>query len=80
MEWVVTMWHFGADASVEYTGKRFSVTWGIAQDAIIRVYSKTMKDHKTRIRLERQEYPRTTLALAVEQKLNHNHSQWSGGE
>ncbi|MGH9979542.1 MAG: hypothetical protein ACRD8Z_27440 [Nitrososphaeraceae archaeon] len=80
MEWVVTMWHFGADASVEYTGERFSATWGIAQDTIIRVYTKTMKDHKTRIRLERQEYPRTTLALAVEQKLDHNHGRWSGGE
>jgi hypothetical protein len=80
MEWIVSMWHFGADASVEYTGERFSATWGIAQDAIIRVYSKTMKDHRTRIRLERQEYPKTTLALALEQKLNHNHNQWSGGE
>jgi hypothetical protein len=80
VEWIVTMWHFGADASVEYTGERFSTTWGIAQDAIIRVYSKTMKDNKTRIRLERQEYPRTTLALALEQKINHNHDRWSGGE
>ena len=80
MKWIVTMWHFGADASVEYTGERFSATWGIAQDAIIRVYSKTMKDHKTRIRLERQEYPGTTLALAFEQKINHNHNRWSGGE
>jgi hypothetical protein len=80
MEWIVSMWHFGADASIEYTGERFSATWGIAQDAIIRVYSKTIKDHRTRIRLERQEYPKTTLALALEQKLNHNHNQWSGGE
>jgi hypothetical protein len=79
-EWIVTMWHFGADASVEYTGERFSATWGITQDAIIRVYSKTMKDHKTRISLERQEYPRTTLALALEQKINHNYNRWSGGE
>jgi hypothetical protein len=80
MEWIVNMWHFGADACIEYTGERFSATWGIAQDAIIRVYSKTMKDHKTRIRLERQEYPRATLALALEQKINHNHNWWSGGE
>ncbi len=49
---------------------------------LLRVYSKTMKDHKTRIRLERQEYPKTTLTFALEQKLNHNHNhnQWSGGE
>ena len=80
MEWIVTMWHFGADASVEYTGERFSTTWGIAQNAIIRVYSKSMKDYKTRIRLEKQEYPGTTLALAFEQKINHNHNPWSRGE
>jgi hypothetical protein len=80
MEWIVIMWHFGADASVEYTGERFSATWGIAQDALIRVYSKTMKDHRTRIRLERQEYPRTTLALALEQKINRNNDRWAGGE
>ena len=80
MKWIVTMWHFGADASVEYTGERFSATWGIAQNAIIRVYSKSMKDHKTRIRLEKQEYPGTNLALAFEQKINHNHNRWSGGE
>jgi hypothetical protein len=79
-DWVVTMWHFGADASVEYTGERFSATWGIAQDAIIRVYSKTMRDNRTRIRLERQEYPKTTLALALEQKINHKLNRWSGGE
>jgi hypothetical protein len=79
-KWIVTMWHFGADASVEYTGERFSTTWAIAQDAIIRVYSKTMKDHRTRIRLERQEYPRATLALALEQKINQNYNRWSGGE
>ncbi len=80
VEWIVTMWHFSADASVEYTGERFSATWGIAQDAIIRVYSKNMKDHRTRIRLERQEYPRTTLAIALEQKINHNHNRRSGSK
>lgn len=80
MEWIVTMWHFGADASVEYTGERFSATWEIAQNAIIRVYSKTMKHLKTRIRLERQEYPKTALALALQQKINHNYNRWSEGE
>jgi hypothetical protein len=80
MEWIVSMWHFGADSSVEYAGERFSSTWGIAQDALIRVYSKTLKDHKTRIRLERQEYPKTSLAFALEQRINHNYDRWSGGE
>lgn len=30
-EWTVTMWHFGADASVEYSGDKFSLTWGTAE-------------------------------------------------
>jgi hypothetical protein len=62
-EWTVTMWHFGADASVEYSGET-------AEDALLRAYSKVMHDSKTRIRLERQEYPKTTLADIIEQKLS----------
>jgi hypothetical protein len=68
--WTVTMWHFGADALTEYSGEKFSVTWETAEDVLIRAYSKVMKDNKTRIRLERQEYPKTTLAGIIEQKLS----------
>jgi hypothetical protein len=69
-EWTVTMWHFGADASVEYTGEKFSVTWDVGQNALIRAYAKEMKDNRrARIRLERQEYPRKTLAEAIEERL-----------
>lgn len=69
-DWTVTMWHFGADASVEYSGEKFSVTWQTAEDALVRAYSKVMNDNKTRIRLERQEYPKATLADMIEQKLS----------
>jgi hypothetical protein len=69
-EWIVTMWHFGADASVEYSGEKFSVTWETAEAALIRAYSKVMNDNRTRIRLERQEYPKTSLADIIEQKLS----------
>jgi hypothetical protein len=69
-EWTVTMWHFGADASVEYTGEKFSVTWDVGQNALVRAYTKEMKDNSSaRIRLERQEYPRKTLAEAIEERL-----------
>jgi hypothetical protein len=68
--WKVTMWHFGVDAIVEYTGEKFSVTWKAGQSALLRVYSKEMKANKTRIRLERQECPNKTLAEAIEEKLN----------
>jgi hypothetical protein len=69
-QWLVTMWHFGADSSIEYSGEKFSVTWETAEDVLIRAYSKVMNDDKTRIRLERQEYPKATLADIIEQKLS----------
>lgn len=76
-KWIVTMWHFGADASVEYSGDKFCVTWETAENVLVRAYSKLMADNRTRIRLERQEYPRTTLADVLEQKIND--IQRSGG-
>jgi hypothetical protein len=69
-EWTVTMWHFGVDALTEYSGEKFSVTWETAEDVLIRAYSKVMNDDRTRIRLERQEYPKATLADIIEQKLS----------
>lgn len=71
-EWIVTMWHFGADALTEYSGEKFSVTWETAEDVLIRAYSKIMNDDRTRIRLERQEYPKAALADIIEQKLSSN--------
>lgn len=70
MGWTVTMWHFGADASITYSGEKFITSWQVGQNALITVYSKEMKDGKTRIRLERQEYPQKSVAEALEEKLN----------
>ena len=70
--WLVTMWHFGADTLTEYSGEKFSVTWETAENVLVRAYSKSMIDNRSRIRLERQEYPRTTLVDAIEQKINNN--------
>ena len=70
--WVVTMWHFGADALTEYSGEKFSVTWETAENVLVRAYSKLMFDNRSKIRLERQEYPRTTLVDAIEQKINND--------
>jgi hypothetical protein len=66
------MWHFGADSLVEYTGEKFAVTWEVGQNALVRAYTKAMKDKKTRIRLERQEYPNKTFPEIMEEKLNAN--------
>jgi hypothetical protein len=75
-DWVVTMWHFGVDASVEYTGERFSATWEVGEHALIRGYIKEVvgvQECETRnrniIRLERQDYPNKTLQDAIQEKL-----------
>jgi hypothetical protein len=67
--WTVSLWHFGIDSITEYTGERFCVSWEVGQDALIRAYTKDMKELGTRIRLERQEYPGKTFEAAVAEKL-----------
>jgi hypothetical protein len=37
---IATMWHFGQDSPVEYTGPQFCATWQHGQNALIRAYSK----------------------------------------
>jgi hypothetical protein len=72
MGWVVTMWHFGVDGLTEFTGEKFSCTWEVGQNVLTRAYTKDFRNGRTRthIRLERQEYPRKSLACAIEEKLN----------
>lgn len=70
MDWTVTMWHFGADSSIQYKGPMFHASWEVAQNALIAVYSKRWKDGKCRIRKERQECPNKTLAEAFDERLN----------
>lgn len=70
MGWTVTLWHFGIDGVTEYAGEKFSCTWEVAQNSLIRVYTKDFRNGKTRIRLERQENPDKVLSQAIEEKLN----------
>ena len=68
--WIVTMWHFGSD-SVEYAGERFECTWQDGENALVRNYTKDLKDGKgTRIRRERQEYPDKRFEEAIQEKLS----------
>jgi hypothetical protein len=69
--WTVTMWHFCSDSLNEYTGERFELTWEQGKEALIRVYTKDLRDGKgIRIRTERQEYPIKRFDVAFEEKLN----------
>ena len=67
-QWIITMWHFGRDALIEYTGEKFSITIEQAQRILTRVYVKD-SNGKNRIRIERQEYPKKTVAQAINEKL-----------
>ncbi|HEY1248478.1 MAG TPA: hypothetical protein VGE97_05800, partial [Nitrososphaera sp.] len=42
--WIVTMWHFGTDSLSEYAGEKFEMTWEDGEHALLRIYSKDMKD------------------------------------
>ena len=70
MKWIVTMWHFGADAMTEYTGQKFCMTWKVAEDILVRAYSKKVSSKTLKIRLERQECPRKPLMEAIQEKLS----------
>jgi hypothetical protein len=71
-EWIVTMWHFGADSMVEYSGEKFSMKWNTAENIMIQAYSKVFKNRKCRIRLERHESPNKRFLEAIEEKINNN--------
>lgn len=71
-DWIVTMWHFGADASILYKGKMFDISWKIAERVLVAFYSKMWKDSRYQVRAERQEYPNKPLDEALEEKLYAN--------
>ena len=62
MSWIVTMWHFGADASIAYKGEKFHASWEVGQNALLAIYSKEWKRKgkcvEKRIRIELQESPK----------------------
>jgi hypothetical protein len=67
-KWIVTMWHFGRDPSVEYTGEKFCISVENLQHILSRIYVKDFNG-KNRIRIEKQEYPRKSVIDAIEEKL-----------
>ena len=74
INWLVTLWHFGADASTTYTGDKFFTSWQVGQNALLAVYSKVWKRKgkrpERRIRIELQESPKKPLQEALEDKRN----------
>ena len=70
--WIVTMWHFGADSRLQCTGEKFSITCKDGRNVLLRVYTKQRERKNTRIRIERQEYPRKSITDAINEKLDKN--------
>jgi hypothetical protein len=42
MSWILTLWHFGGDSFLNYTGETFDITWNEMFD-VYHIYSKTLK-------------------------------------
>lgn len=63
--WTVKMWHFGFDTSDRYEGEKFHVTFEEGIGDLWRIYTKRMKDGKTKIRCEHQEYPNKPIIDAI---------------
>ena len=70
--WIVTMWHFGADSMLQCYGEKFSITVEDGRNVLFRVYTKQREPNDTRIRIERQEYPRKSIIDAINEKLDKN--------
>ncbi len=71
-DWIVTMWHFGADSKIQYNGEKFAIKWDLAEKTFVQIYSKEFRDNKVKIRLERLEAPNKKLLDVIEQKINDN--------
>lgn len=67
-DWLVTMWHFGRDSLIEYSGGAH-VTIERAQNILERLYPKVKKG-KHILRHEFVEYPNKLVFDAIEEKLN----------
>jgi len=67
-DWTVLLWHIGHDGDREYAGKAFSTTFRDWSGNFFRLYTKR-KGGRLRLRLERIESPRKTLAQVLEERV-----------
>ena len=54
--WLITLWHIGKDSISEYSGEMFHCEWNLAEQMILRIYSKTI-GKKNIVRSEIQQNP-----------------------
>lgn len=67
--WIVTMWHFGRDSRISYTGELSEMSWEDALGVFHRVYSKEFvannNKKKVMVREEIQDIPNKPLGAAL---------------
>ena len=54
--WLITLWHIGKDSISEYSHEMFHCEWGLAEQMVLRIYSKTI-EKKSKVRIEIQQNP-----------------------
>jgi hypothetical protein len=59
------MWHVGVQRLDEYDREEFHVTFEEGISDLFRNYTKRMKDKRTIVRAERQEYPNEDIMFAL---------------
>ncbi|MGH9981073.1 MAG: hypothetical protein ACRD6U_05930 [Nitrososphaeraceae archaeon] len=59
--WIITLWHIGKDSISEYSGPMFHCEWNLAENIILRIYSKRLENKKNKIRSEIQQNPNITV-------------------
>lgn len=71
--WMITLWHFGVD-SPNYKEVNTCITWKDAQGVLLREYNKKKEG---KLRKEKQEHPKISLAEVAKMMMNAetNHSQ-----
>jgi hypothetical protein len=67
---MITMWHFAVDTP-NYKEANICLTWKDARGVLLREYSKKKEG---KLRKERQEYPKTSLAEAGKRVPNDDES------
>jgi hypothetical protein len=53
--WIITLWHIGRDSISEYSGPMFHCEWSLAENLILRIYSKTIEKNNKIVRIELQQ-------------------------
>ena len=59
--WIITLWHMGRDSISEYSGEKFHCQWNIAEQIILRIYSKTLENKTNKVRIEVQYNPTISI-------------------